>query len=68
MWQNLDAHIGEVTRAKETDEGLYVKAQLDMQDPAAAKVFRLMKPAAWPSSASPTTSSRRSCRTAPTSC
>lgn len=42
-WQNLDAHIGQVTDAKETDQGLYVKAQLDMQDPAAAKVFRLMK-------------------------
>lgn len=42
-WQNLDAHIGEVTEAKETDEGLYIKAQLDMDDPAAAKVFRLMK-------------------------
>lgn len=43
MWQDLDAHIGEVTEAKETDEGLYVKAQLDMGDPSAAKVFRLMQ-------------------------
>ena len=42
-WQNLDAHIGEVLEAKETDEGLHVRAQLDMQDAAAAKVFRLMK-------------------------
>jgi HK97 family phage prohead protease len=42
-WQNLDAHIGEVLEAKETDEGLWVKAQLDMEDPKAAKVFRLMK-------------------------
>lgn len=42
-WQNLDAHIGQVTEAKETDEGLYVKGQLDMQDPSASKVFRLMK-------------------------
>ncbi len=42
-WQNLDAHIGEVLEARETDEGLHVKAQLDMEDPAASKVFRLMK-------------------------
>lgn len=42
-WGNLDAHIGEVTQAKETDEGLWVKAQLDMEDASAAKVFRLMK-------------------------
>lgn len=43
MWQDIDAHIGEVIDSKETDQGLYVKAQLDMQDPSAAKVFRLMK-------------------------
>lgn len=43
MWGHLDAHIGEVTEAKETDEGLHIKAQLDMDDPPAAKVFRLMK-------------------------
>lgn len=42
-WQNLDAHIGEVLDAKETDDGLWIKGQLDMEDPAAAKVFRLMK-------------------------
>lgn len=43
MWQDLDAHIGEVLKAEERDEGLWVQAQLDMEDPAAAKVFRLMK-------------------------
>lgn len=43
MWQDLDAHIGEVIEAKETDEGLHIKGQLDMEDSAAAKVFRLMK-------------------------
>lgn len=43
LWQDLDAHIGQVAEAKETDEGLWVRAQLDMDDPAAAKVFRLMK-------------------------
>lgn len=42
-WANLDAHIGEVLEAKETDQGLWVRAQLDMDDPPAAKVFRMMK-------------------------
>lgn len=42
-WNTLTSHIGEVTEAKETDEGLWVKAQLDMEDPSAAKVWRLMK-------------------------
>lgn len=42
-WQNLDAHVGEVLKAEERTEGLWVQAQLDMDDPAAAKVFRLMK-------------------------
>lgn len=42
-WGTLSSHIGEVTEAKEDDTGLWVKAQLDMDDPAAAKVFRLMK-------------------------
>jgi HK97 family phage prohead protease len=41
-WQNLDAHIGKVLEAKETDEGLWVKCQLRMQDPTAAKVYDLM--------------------------
>jgi len=40
---DLDAHIGEVTEAKEIDEGLYISAQLDMEDPKAAKVWRLLK-------------------------
>lgn len=43
QWGDLDAHIGEVLEARETDEGLHVKAQLDMEDPSAAKVFRLLK-------------------------
>lgn len=42
-WGTLSSHIGEVTEAKETDEGLHITAQLDMEDPAAAKVWRLMK-------------------------
>ncbi len=43
QWSNLDAHIGEVLEARETDRGLYVRAQLDMQDPPSAKVWRLLK-------------------------
>lgn len=43
-WDDLDAHIGKVLTAEETDEGLLVTAQLDIEDdPAAAKVHRLLK-------------------------
>lgn len=43
-WDDLDAHIGKVTSAEETDDGLLVKAELDIDDdPAAAKVHRLLK-------------------------
>lgn len=42
-WDDLDAHIGKVLEAKETDEGLWVKAQLDLDDPSAAKVHRMLK-------------------------
>lgn len=43
QWDNPDAHIGVVTDALETDDGLLVKGQIDLDDPAAAKIFRLMK-------------------------
>lgn len=43
QWQNPDMHIGEVLEAEERDEGLWVKAQLDVaDDPVAAKVWRLL--------------------------
>lgn len=42
-WDNLDAHIGEVVEAKEVDEGLYVKAQLDLEEEFAARVWKKMK-------------------------
>lgn len=43
-WDDLDAHIGKVLEAEERDEGLWVKAQLDIaDDPSAAKVHRLLK-------------------------
>ncbi len=41
-WDNLDAHIGEVLEAKETDEGLYIKGQLEMDEPFAARVWKKM--------------------------
>ena len=43
QWDNLDAHIGQVVQAKETAEGLYVKAQLDMDEPFAQRVWKKMK-------------------------
>ncbi len=43
QWENLDAHVGQVVTAKEIDEGLYVKAQLDMDEPFAQRVWKKMK-------------------------
>lgn len=41
-WDNLDAHIGQVLDAKEMDPGLYVKGQLEMDEPFAARVWKKM--------------------------
>lgn len=38
-----DSYIGEVLEAEERPEGLWVRAKLDMDEPKAAKVYRLMK-------------------------
>lgn len=38
-----DFNIGHVLEAKETDRGLYVKGQLDMDSSKAARVYRLLK-------------------------
>ncbi|BBG01562.1 MULTISPECIES: HK97 family phage prohead protease [Pseudonocardia] len=38
-----DSYIGEVLEAEERPEGLWVKARLDMDEPKAAKVYRLLK-------------------------
>lgn len=43
MWSDPNAHIGKTLEAEERDEGLWVKGQLDMDDPFAAKVFKLMQ-------------------------
>ena len=37
------SHIGHVVEASETDTGLQVKAQLDMDNPKAVQVFKLLK-------------------------
>lgn len=47
IWSHMsydpEAHIGVVVDAKETDDGLWVKGQLDLDQPKAAQVYRLMK-------------------------
>jgi uncharacterized protein len=43
QWDDINAHVGEVIEAKETDEGLYVKGQLDMDDEFGAKVFHKLR-------------------------
>lgn len=37
------AHIGYVTEAKETDEGLEITGQLDLDNPTGAQVYKLLK-------------------------
>lgn len=47
LWSHLshdpDYHIGHVVEAKETAEGLWVRAQLDLDAPKANQVYRLLK-------------------------
>lgn len=43
QWDDLDAHIGQVLEAEERDEGLYVRAQLEMDEPFAARVYKKLK-------------------------
>ena len=42
-WDDPFAHIGHVIEAKETDRGLYVKGAMDLDNPSAAQVHRLLK-------------------------
>ncbi|QVJ00335.1 HK97 family phage prohead protease [Nocardiopsis eucommiae] len=42
-WSDPDAHIGVVEDAKETEDGLWIKARLDLDEPKAAKVYKLLK-------------------------
>lgn len=43
QWDNLDAHVGEVLEAEETDQGLRVKARLDIEDDYARKLWNKLK-------------------------
>lgn len=43
QWSDPMSHIGEMLEAKETDQGLEVTAQLDMSNPTAVQVFKLLK-------------------------
>lgn len=42
-WGNPEAHIGVIEEASETDDGLRVKARLDMDEPFAKRVYKLLK-------------------------
>ena len=42
-WDNIDAHIGEVLDATETDEGLLVRGQIDLEEDPARRVFKRMQ-------------------------
>lgn len=42
-WGDPEAHIGEVLQIMETDEALVYKGRIDLDEPFAAKVYRLMK-------------------------
>jgi HK97 family phage prohead protease len=45
MWDNPEAHIGVIDpgNAKETDDGLLVKGRIDLDNPFAKQVYRLLK-------------------------
>ena len=43
QWDDLDAHIGQVLEAEEQDEGLYIRAQLEMDEPFASRVYKKLK-------------------------
>lgn len=43
MHDDIDAYLGDVLEAKETDDGLWVKAQLDLEDEKTRKAYRLLK-------------------------
>lgn len=42
-WSDPFSHIGHVTKAVETENGLEVDAQLDLDNPKAMQVYRLLK-------------------------
>ena len=42
-WSDPFSHIGHVVKAEETDDGLQVRGQIDMDNPKAVQVYRLLK-------------------------
>lgn len=42
-WSDLNAHVGYVLEAEERDEGLWVKAQLDMDEDYASRLWKKMR-------------------------
>lgn len=42
-YNEVENFIGEILEIKETDEGLWIKAQLDIDQPRAARIHQLMK-------------------------
>lgn len=40
---NLDAHIGEVIEAREDGHGLWVRGQIDLEEPYGQKIYRKMR-------------------------
>lgn len=43
LHDDIDAYLGDVIEAAETDEGLLVKAQIDLDDEKSRKAYRLLK-------------------------
>ncbi|MGY4859513.1 HK97 family phage prohead protease [Cryobacterium sp. AP23] len=43
MWEDPFAHLGGVVKAEETEAGLKIVGQLDLSNPTAAQVYKLMK-------------------------
>lgn len=47
LWSHMshdpDYHIGEVLEAEEREEGLWVKARIDLDEPKSRKVYKLLK-------------------------
>jgi HK97 family phage prohead protease len=42
-WDDLDAHVGKVLEAKEIDQGLWIKGQMDLEEDFARRLFRKLK-------------------------
>jgi uncharacterized protein len=43
QWDNLDAHVGVVLQAEERDEGLWVKARLDLEEDFARRLWKKLR-------------------------